>query len=80
MAARKKTTRKSNTQKKSQGVVAVFDFFKTTKNTHRMQEINANGEPIGSDEGAAVGSLYLQKSKFGATAPKQVRVEIIVIE
>lgn len=73
MAVRKKkTTKASNTD----SVLAVFEFVKSTKNTHRMQEVNSKGEPIGAEEGAAIGSLYLQKSKFGSEAPKKVRVEV----
>jgi hypothetical protein len=77
MAARKKTTTAKKTTRNS--TLAVFELMKSTKNTHRMQEINASGEPISGEDGAAVGSLYLQKGKFGDTAPKKIRVEITVI-
>lgn len=49
---------------------AEFTHLKTTKNTHRFEEVN---------DPSAIGSLYIQKWKLtpnGEEAPKRIRVVV----
>ena len=45
-----------------------FEFERATKNTFWFQE-KATGEP-------SIGTLYVQKSVFGAKEPKKVKVTV----
>lgn len=59
-------------------ITASFQMERETKNTIRFQEISVSGQPIGPDEGAKIGLLYIQKSAFGESqAPKKIDVAIV---
>ena len=53
-----------------------FQFEKSTNGTHRFQEVNSKGDVLKTNEGAAIGTLYIRKSIIGEDAPKGLEVTI----
>jgi hypothetical protein len=54
-----------------------FALERETKGALRYQELGADGKPVGTDQGAAVGTLYLRKRALnGATHPDRLHVSI----
>ena len=39
----------------------IFRRLSMTKNTHRFQEVDSSGSPKEREEGAIIGTLYIQK-------------------
>lgn len=57
-------------------VTCSFLFERETKGAVRYQEINAQGEPISTNDGAKIGTLYLRKSALGSDIPQKVSVSV----
>lgn len=48
---------------------AVFEYERSTKNTHRYQEVVEDSPPV-------IGTLYVQKWRIGQQPPQRIKVTV----
>ena len=56
-----------------------FQFERSTKGAHRLQELDAASNVVGPADGAWIGTLYVRKSAVGAEPPMALRLEVSII-
>lgn len=62
-------------------VTVLFAHAKTTKGAEAWAEVNANGDPVLSDEeGKVVGALYMRKTGLKGARPQNLKVTIEEID
>ena len=53
-----------------------FAFDRTTPGTARYQEIDAQGKPLRTRDGAVIGTLYIRKTALNGQVPQRIRATI----
>lgn len=61
---------------KDQKITVGFKFEKETKGAIRYQEIDGEGNPVTTTDGAKIGTLYLRKTALSNEVPQKLKVEI----
>lgn len=56
-----------------------FILDRTTPGTARYQEVDAQGKPVRTREGAKIGTLYIRKTALSGQLPQRIRATIEVL-